>query len=54
MRVGDKVSVDTGIGYSVEGVVIAVFPESEDANIRVSFGGADFGDYYEEELVVLG
>lgn len=52
MRVGDKVRVETWTGHPVEGVVVAVFPESEDANIRVrsEFG---LGDYYEEELEVV-
>lgn len=53
MRVGDTVRADTGNGYAVEGVVVAVFPfNGVDANIRVRFA-SDFGDYYEEELEVI-
>lgn len=54
MKVGDKVRIDTGIGYAVEGLVVAVFPNDGDANIRVRFEGMDqHGDYYEEELEVV-
>lgn len=54
MKVGDKVRIDTGIGYAVEGLVVAVFPDDGDANIKVRMdGGESYGDYYESELEVV-
>lgn len=56
MKVGDRVAIGTGQGGYVTGEVVAVFPEGEDANIKVRIDGHDgfvCGDYYESELEVV-